>query len=435
MLSRQQTASQPPDVHGYVASPEKQQALYRRTLAIVVLAQLLGGSGLAAGITVGALLAQDMLGTGSLAGLPATLYTLGAAGAALGVGRLSHRFGRRIGLGTGFVAGGLGALGVVAAAMHRHAPLLFASLFIYGAGSATKLQTRYAGTDLAPAEGRGQAVSTAIVSTTLGALAGPLLAGAMGRFAASIGIPALAGPFMLAAAAYIAAGIVLGALLRPDPLLVAKAIAAAEGAPGEAEAGAGSRAAAETATARRGVTVGAAVMALTQLVMVAIMTMTPVHMEHYRHGMEAIGLVIGLHIAAMYLPSPVTGVLVDKMGRPAMVAAAGITLLISGLMAAWAPGHSVALLAAALILLGLGWNFGLISGTALIIDSTHPATRAKTQGTVDVLISLAGASGGALSGMVAAHAGYAMLSLAGGLLSLAVIPLVVWWRQGAASAS
>lgn len=430
LLSRQKAAAEPLDVGVYVASPEKRQRLYRRTLTIVVLAQLLGGSGLAAGITVGALLAQDMLGTDSLAGLPTALYTLGAAGAALGVGRLSHRFGRRFGLGTGFLVGGLGAVGVVAAAVHQHIPLLFASLFIYGAGSATNLQTRYAGTDLAPAQGRGQAVSTAIVSTTAGALAGPLLAHTMGRFAASVGIPPLAGPFILAAAAFTAAGVVLAAFLRPDPLIVAKAIAAAE----EEQKGTGeeerAEAIAQAVQARRGVAVGAAVMALTQLVMVAIMTMTPIHMKHHHHGLQAIGLVIGLHIAAMYLPSPVTGVLVDMVGRPAMVVAAGLTLLVSGVIAAWAPGDSTVLLTAALILLGVGWNFGLISGTALIIDSTHPATRAKTQGTVDVLIALAGASGGALSGVVAVHSGYEVLSLAGGALSLIVIPLVLWWRRG-----
>jgi predicted MFS family arabinose efflux permease len=87
------------------------------------------------------------------------------------------------------------------------------------------------------------------------------------------------------------------------------------------------------------------------------------------------------------------------------------------------------LLIVALSLLGLGWNFGLISGTALIIDSTAPSIRAKTQGTVDVFIALAGASGGAMSGMVVAGSSFEMLSLAGGILSLALIPVVVWARK------
>jgi len=102
----------------------------------------------------------------------------------------------------------------------------------------------------------------------------------------------------------------------------------------------------------------------------------------------------------MYLPSLITGVLVDKLGRTTMAVASGITLLLAGLLAAFAPGDSMVLLVIALSLLGLGWNFGLISGTALIVDSTETSTRAKTQGTVDVLIALSGAAGGALSGMI-----------------------------------
>ena len=139
-------------------------------------------------------------------------------------------------------------------------------------------------------------------------------------------------------------------------------------------------------------------MVLTQVVMVAIMTMTPIHMKHHGHGLSAVGMVIGIHVAAMFLPSLVTGVLVDKVGRTFMSCAAGVTLLLAGLLAAWAPADSMVWLIVALALLGLGWNFGLISGTAQIIDATSPATRAKTQGTVDVLVSLAGASGGAVVG-------------------------------------
>lgn len=167
-------------------------------------------------------------------------------------------------------------------------------------------------------------------------------------------------------------------------------------------------------------------MILTQIVMTAIMTMTPVHMRHHGHGLGAVGLVIGFHIGAMYLPSLVTGVLVDKLGRTVMAVSSGITLLLAGLISAFAPGDSMILMVIALSLLGLGWNFGLISGTALIVDSAETSTRAKTQGTVDVLIALSGAAGGALSGMVVAGAGYLTLSLGGGILSLLLIPMVIW---------
>ncbi|MEF3302138.1 MFS transporter [Paenibacillus sp. GYB003] len=408
-------------------SEEKLGRLYKRTLLVVVIAQIFGGAGLAAGVTVGALLVQDMTGTERWAGIPSALITLGSAAAALLVGRLSQRYGRRFGLVAGFGAGGLGAIGIAVAAVEHHLPLFFASLLLYGAGTATNLQTRYAGTDLAKPDQRAKAVSMALVSTTFGAVAGPNLVETTGGLASSFGMPALAGPFLLAAAAFIVSGLVLAVFLRPDPLVAAKAAAAARNSEKSGSFGAKSG---EIAFDRRGIVVGAAVMILTQIVMVAIMTMTPVHMKHHGHGLADVGAVIGIHIGAMYLPSLVTGYLVDKLGRTAMSIASGATLLAAGLCAAAAPDDSLPMLIVALALLGLGWNFGLISGTALIVDATRPEVRAKTQGSVDVLIALAGASGGALSGMVVAQSSYAALSFAGGVLSLLLIPVVIWSRSG-----
>ncbi|RSD28809.1 MFS transporter [Mesobacillus subterraneus] len=413
---------QPAWLQSYIESPEKQKALYKKTLLIVVLSQIFGGAGLAAGITVGALLARDMLGTDTVAGLPTALFTLGSAGAALVVGRLSQRYGRRAGLASGFLTGGIGAIGVIFAAVTNNIYLLFASLLIYGAGSATNLQARYAGTDLANEKQRATAISIAMVSTTFGAVAGPNLVEAMGEFALSVGVPALSGPFILAAAAYIIAGLVLLFFLRPDPFVVARAIALAERNASKAK-----DYIEETySTDRRGIGVAALIMVLSQLVMVAIMTMTPVHMGHHGHGLSAVGMVIGFHIGAMYLPSLLTGVLVDKIGRKTMAIASGVTLLISGVVASIAPGESMLWITLALILLGLGWNFGLISGTALLVDATNPVNRAKMQGSIDVMVALSGATGGMLSGMVVANSSFAFLSLAGGILSLILIPFVIW---------
>ncbi|MEC1923118.1 MFS transporter [Bacillus subtilis] len=415
-----QTAS----LQSYISSPEKQKSLYKRTLFVVSISQIFGGAGLAAGVTVGALIAQQMLGTDAFAGLPSALFTLGSAGSALIVGRLSQRYGRRTGLSAGFMIGGLGAIGVIMAAIINSIFLLFISLLIYGAGTATNLQARYAGTDLANHKQRATAVSITMVFTTFGAVAGPSLVNVMGDFALSIGVPSLAGPFILAAAAYMLAGGVLFIMLRPDPLVIARTIEVANEEPGDK----GHLAATEHTENKKGIIVGATVMVLTQIVMVAIMTMTPVHMRHHGHDLGAVGLVIGFHIGAMYLPSLVTGVLVDRLGRTAMAISSGTTLLLAGVIAAFAPGDSMVLLVIALSLLGLGWNFGLISGTALIVDSTDRATRAKTQGTVDVLIALSGAAGGALSGMIVAGSSYLALSFTGGILSLLLIPVVVWSR-------
>lgn len=410
-------------VQAYIDSPDKQNELYKKTLFVVVMSQIFGGAGLAAGITVGALLAQDMLGTDSVTGIPTALFTLGSAGAALLVGRLSQRFGRRLGLATGFFGGGIGAIGVIISALTNSILLLFISLVIYGAGTATNLQARYAGTDLANSTQRAKAVSIAMVSTTFGAVAGPNLVDVMGEFALSIGVPALAGPFILAATAYILAGFVLFTFLRPDPFIVAKEIAEVKNQSGTWQAENNSDLRLKN---KRGIFAGAAVMILTQFVMIAIMTMTPIHMGHHGHALKAVGLVIGFHVGAMYLPSLITGSLVDKVGRITMAIASGVTLLASGILAALGSADSMAVLITALVLLGLGWNFGLISGTAMLVDATLLTTRAKTQGSVDVMIALSGALGGGLSGVVLANSSYAILSIAGALLSLLLIPVVVW---------
>lgn len=413
------TATTPPSV----VSEQERARVHQRTLIVVITSQILGGAGLAAGISVGALLAQDMLGSDGLAGLPTGLFTLGSALAAFLVGRSTRAFGRRRGLASGFIAGGIGAAGVVVAAVADWLPLLFVALFVYGAGTATNLQARYAGSDLALAHRRGFGTSMAMVATTIGAVAGPNLIEPMGDLASAVGIPALAGPFLLAAVAYSAAGVVLFVFLRPDPYLLARQMAAASAPPVVPGA------AVVRPRVGTGAYVGAIVMVLTQIAMVSIMTMTPVHMHAHHHSMGAIGIVIGMHVGAMWLPSLVTGSLVDRVGRIPMAIASGIVLLSAGLLGALAPGDSLGLLVMTLVLLGLGWNLGLISGTALVVDATVPENRPQTQGTIDVLIALAGAGGGAASGLVMSATSFQMLALVGGVLAVLLIPTLLWNRR------
>ncbi|WP_231390316.1 MFS transporter [Nocardia sp. CNY236] len=399
----------------------------RRTLIVLVAAQALSGAGLAAGVTVGALLAQEMLSSTGLAGLPSALGTAGSALAAVAVGRISQARGRRPGLVAGYLTGAIGSVGVIAAAVAGNPILLFVALFVYGAGTSTNLQARYAGADLAGPAHRARAVSIVLVATTLGGVVGPNLTAPTSNLALAIGIPHLAGPFLLAGAAYALAAVVLAIWLRPDPLLLARTLEAghiaaqpdsAEGRPHHSVHRRGS-----------GVLVGAVVMVLAQFVMVAIMTMTPVHMNDHGHSTGATGLVIAIHIGAMYLPSPLTGWLVDRCGRFTIAAVSGLTLLGAGVVAACAPNDSVLLLTVALTLLGLGWNFGLVAGTAIITDAVPLATRAKTQGLVDVTIAIAGATGGMISGPVVANAGYPTLAVGGGILALISVPVVAAARN------
>lgn len=392
-------------------TPAQIEQLYRRSLRTVVVSQAFGGAGLAAGIAVGALIAQDMLGSAALSGLPTACFTMGAALTAFLIGRVTTRHGRRVGLGAGFMAGGLGAVGIIAATQLGNPFLLFLFLFIYGAGTATNLQARYAGTDLATPENKGKSVSIAMVATTIGAVAGPNLVSPLSGLADRLGLVPLSGPFILAAAAYLTAGAILFVRLRPDPYLVARELHQSQPA-----------AAGNEVTQQRLIFAGAVAMLVSQIVMVAIMTMTPVHMRGHDHGMSAVGLVIGLHVAAMWLPSLVTGSLVDKVGTRVVASAGGVVLLVAGLTAAFSGG--VVGLVIALMLLGLGWNLGVVSGTTMVVKGTDVETRAAVQGKIDVLVNLGGAGAGIISGLVMAASSYAVLAIAGGVLALIVVPIV-----------
>ena len=222
-------------------------------------------------------------------------------------------------------------------------------------------------------------MSIVLVATAVGAILGPNLIKATGALARNVGFPALAGPFMLAAVAYVSGALVLWLLLRPDPLLLARSLAAAE----ISKEGEVTTEAPPAAAGRRWswpLASGAGIMIITQLIMVAIMTMTPIHIEHHGHGIGITGIVIGAHVAGMFLPSPLSGWLVDRFGYLSIAVAAGVTLLAAGLIATWAPVDSVSILVLALVLLGLGWNLGLVSGTTLVTDAVRwrraPAPRA-----------------------------------------------------------
>ncbi|MFF0451545.1 MFS transporter [Streptomyces sp. NPDC004609] len=170
-------------------------------------------------------------------------------------------------------------------------------------------------------------------------------------------------------------------------------------------------------------------MGLSQLVMIAIMTMTPVHMTGHGHSTSDAGMVIGLHLGAMYLSSPLSGHLADRVGRPLTAALAAAVLLAAALTASLSPPESTVGLFAALVLPGVGWNLGFVSGTAVITDSLPADTRASAQGLVDLGILAAGATGGMASGLVVAQGGYDTLVLRGGLLVLLFIPLFVAQRS------
>ncbi|WP_062134404.1 MFS transporter [Demequina aestuarii] len=396
----------------------EREVAQRAVLRTLIIAQVLSGAGLAAGVTVGALLAAEMLESTSAAGVPALLFALGAGGSAVLIGAMSQRRGRRVGLAWGYAAGAVGALGVVMAAAIDSVPVLFASLLIYGAGSAANLQARYAGADLAPPARRARASAVVLVATTAGAVLGPQLAEASGALVEPWGLSALTGPFAVAALAYGVGAAVLALWLRPDPLLLALRLGArpADAPPVDAAADDD-----QGEPRWRPRVVGAIVaMVGTQAVMVGVMTMTPVHMTGHGHTLSAAATVISLHVAAMYLPAPLSGVVVDRWGVVPTVLAASVTLVAAAATLALAPGESLIPIAIGLALLGLGWSLGIVAGTQVLSTAPPLANRARLQGRADFFIAASSAAGGGASGLVVAGSSFAVLAWGGVAMAVAV---------------
>ncbi|WP_343899171.1 MFS transporter, partial [Nocardioides aquaticus] len=206
-------------------SAEEVTRAQTRTLRVLVLAQALGAVGITIGIATASLLARDLSGRDSLAGLAQTFQVLGAAVASWLLARLMSRRGRRIGLVSGWLLGAAGGAVVVVAGAVGSMLLLLAGAVLLGSATAANSGARYAATDLAVADRRARSLAVVVWATTIGAVAGPNLTGPAAGLATALGLPALTGPFLVATAGMLVAALVIGVLLRPDPLLLARAAA------------------------------------------------------------------------------------------------------------------------------------------------------------------------------------------------------------------
>ena len=408
--------------------PVDAASVQRRTVAVLSGGVALGGLGVTVGITVGGLLARDVAGTDSAAGLGTTAGVLGAAVLAVPLARISDRGGRRAGLAAGYAVAVLGAVVTVAAAALSSLPLLLVGLFAFGASTACGLQARYAAADLAPPVRRSRDLSLVVWATTVGSVLGPNLAGPGADFGRALGLPALGGAFVVAAVvlAIVAAG--FGILLRPDPLLLARRLGGGATGPRPRRAtGHAVRAVWASPTGRLGLTS----IVVSHAVMVGIMVMTPVHMGHAGGAagttLRVIGLVISVHVAGMYLFSPLVGLLADRAGRTATVALGGCLLLAAAALAGTAGPGAALQLGAGLFLLGLGWSCGLIAGSTLVTESVGADLRPTAQGGTDLLMGLGAALAGVVGGPLLAVGGFGLVA---GVSAALVLPLAVVWVSG-----
>ncbi|WP_414720547.1 MFS transporter [Streptomyces sp.] len=422
-----------------VPSGSELAALRRRTSAVLVATQVLGGLGVATGIALAAVLAQEVSGSEGPAGLAVTSSVLGTAVLSLPLAVLMAARGRRAGLCLAYLIGAAGGGVVVLAAVAGSFPLLLFGMAAFGAGSSANLQARFAAADLAEPARRGRAISTVVWATTVGAVLGPNIAAPAGRSVSGLGIPATAGPFLWGGAIFLLAAALVFALLRPDPLLTARALAEAgteAGTGAETKAGAEARTPAEGRSLRAGLAVVAAsprarlalaAVTCAHSAMVSIMVMTPVDLGHHGADIELIGLVISGHIAGMYAFSPLMGRLCDRLGRIPVISLGVALTACAALLAGTADGDHVRS-AAGLFLLGLGWSAGLIGGSTLLTDSVPQEARAAVQGLSDLTMNAAAGAGGALAGLVVAQAGYGWLNAMGAALLLPVAAFVLLVR-------
>ncbi len=403
--------------------------LQRKTVWILVTATVLGGLGVGASLSVGALLLAEVSGSDAISGLGSAMFSAGAAAAAIPLARLSARYGRRPALVVGSLAAMVGSLVAILGSILTIWVILAVGIGLLGVASAVQLLSRFAATDLALPQHRARDLSLVVWSITVGAVVGPNLmapGAVLGNF---LGVTPLAGVFVFPFVAQAIAALVNWLGLRPDPWLIAReshrgkadAASSPETAPptqNAREAGAQeplrrSRRSASMTVAPQVLTI--VVIAMAQAVMVGLMAMTPLHLMHHDGTPELVGVTLSLHIAGMYAFSPLFGYLAGSVGRLQVVAGGWVVLLAAVIIASFA-GSSHLRIQVALVLLGVGWGAVTVAGAALLTEITSPDQRPAWQGRSDMAMNTSGALAGVAAGLVFAASDFSFLALMAGVL-------------------
>ena len=402
-----------------------------KLMAVLFVAQVCGSTGHSIGLAVGGIMAASITGTNTWTGLPVALGALGTALASWPLARLMDRAGRRPGLALGYglaVVGSLLGLGGVAA---RSFPLMLAGMTLFGIASTSNLLARYAAADVSPGAQRGRAMGLIVWGSTLGSIVGPNLMAPALRLGHWLGVEATASAFLVSVGSYALAALLVQVFLRPDPLAIARRL--------EADASRG-RAAGLT----RGfgailgdvrVQIALAALSVSQFVMIATTSTSPVYLYDQGHSVRVIGIGVSLHLGGMYVASPLSGWLCDRFGRLLMIGVGALILIGAVMLAGLAPGTDPVLVIGALFLNGVGWNLAFVSASALLTDALAPAERASVQGFADLIMGLMGAVGSAVGGMVLGIWGFAALNAVGAVLVLGPLALTLLRRPALAALS
>ncbi|MDO8485922.1 MAG: MFS transporter [Candidatus Limnocylindrales bacterium] len=404
-------------------APSRLAQLRRRSLVSLMAGVALGSTGHIATITVSTIVAKDLAGSTIWSGAPGAAIVLGAAlGAAL-LSRLMVARGRRAGLTLGYVIGVTGAAVATVAVIGRSLPLLLLGTVLIGFGNSSNQLSRYVAADLFPVARRASAIGLVVWGATFGAVVGPNLIGWAGEIGEGVGLPALAAAYLLPVVFVGAAAVLSFALLRPDPY------ALADGTEHDVSFGEAGQIPLERILRRPHVPAAIVALVAGQVVMVLIMTMTPLHMTDHGHGLAAVGLVISGHTFGMFALSPISGRLTDRFGSSAVVTAGLTVIAFSAVLSAVAPPDGGPVLFLALFLLGYGWNLGFVAGSALLTHGLALAERTRLQGLTDALIWSSAGAASLGSGVVVAVAGFTALGLLGAAIVVAPAWLVVARRR------
>jgi MFS family permease len=261
-----------------------------------------------------------------------------------------------------------------------------------------------------------------VIGGAVGSVVGPLLVGPAGRWAQQAGLDELAGPYLAGLVILTLAALVIHVWLRPDPLDVGRRVT--EHHP-ETVVRQGPARPVFRILRTPAAVVAVMAMVFGQVVMAMLTGVVSLHMRNHQHALTRISLVVSAHVFGMFVFSMVAGRLTDRWGRGPVILIGTATLVLACALAPLSP--DVWPLSVALFLLGVGWNFSYVGGSALLSDQLSPKERAKTQGANDFLIGLATAGASFGSGVMFAGRGYGAMGIAGVVASLVPMALTGWW--------
>ena len=393
------------------------EQVQRRTVRTLLASQMCGGIGLVAGYSVTALLADDITGSKTLAGLAAASLSIGAAIASFPLARIMARSGRRPGLLTGYVLASIGAFLAVLAAITRQFVFLPVGVALVGIGNATNMATRYAAADLAKPERRASTIGLVVAATTIGSGFGSLVSlSVFDPIGRSVGLPDYAGSFLTGALLFLVAGAIVEVRLRPDPLVVAGGV------------GTGAQDTRLLFRTALGLILGNAkarlavlAMMVSQATMVGTMTLTPLHMNDGGQSNGAISIMLFSHIIGMYAFSPLVGRLADQYGRYPMLVLSGVLCVVGALWAGFTPPEGFVGITGGQTVIGFSWCFGVIAASGLLTEAFPVEQRASVQGAGDMCMMAFGAVAGISAGAIVAYRSYLDLNLAAAILGVILV--------------